>query len=126
MTISTTLLSNLLAAYALAPETRPRLLARGRARIREGYARINAWLEKHPEMFNHVPPQASAVAFVHYDHPLGSEELARRLIREKGTLMVPGAFLGAENHLRISFDIPEDVLYGGLDRLHALLMETSA
>ncbi len=42
MTISTTLLSNLLAAYALASETRPRLLARGRARIREGYARISA------------------------------------------------------------------------------------
>ncbi len=77
-------------------------------------------------MFSHVPPQAAAAAFVRYHHPLGSEEVARRLIREKGALMVPGALLGAENHLRISFDVPEAVLNGGLDQLYALLRNTPA
>ena len=120
-TLAATMLANKLAALALSPEVRPRLLARTRRYVRRGYSILEAWLQEHAALFAWVPPQAAAIAFVRYHLDLPSVELVDRLRREQDVLLVPGAHAGLDHHLRISFGPPADYLRTGLDRVSAFL-----
>jgi len=122
-TISATTLSNKLAAIALSPEVRPRLLKRTRDYIRRGYPILDAWMEDHEGTFTVAPPQAAAIAFVRYHLDVNSTELVNRLMREKSVLIVPGDHFGLDHHLRISYGLPPDYLRAGLDRIHELIVE---
>ncbi|MDH4135116.1 MAG: aminotransferase class I/II-fold pyridoxal phosphate-dependent enzyme [Anaerolineae bacterium] len=122
-TIGATMLSNKLAAIALSPEVRPRLLKRTRDYIRRGYPILDAWMEDHEGTFTVAPPQAAAIAFVRYHLDVNSIELVNRLMREKSVLIVPGDHFGLDHHLRISFGLPPDYLRAGLDRIHELIVE---
>jgi aspartate/methionine/tyrosine aminotransferase len=125
-TISATMLSNHLAAIALSPAVRPRLLARTRSYIRRGYPVLEEWVEQHRDTFQLTPSQAAAIAFVRYDLDINSTELAERLRLEKSVLIVPGDHFGVDHHLRISFGLPRDYLVAGLDRIHELIVELQA
>jgi len=121
-TISATMLSNRLAAIALSPEVRPRLIQRARDYIRRGYPILDAWMEEHEGTFSVIPPQAAAIAFVRYHLDVNSTELVNRLIQEKSVLIVPGDHFGLDHHLRISFGLPPHYLRAGLDRIHELIV----
>jgi aspartate/methionine/tyrosine aminotransferase len=123
VTISTPMLSNVLAAVALSPEVRPRLLQRTREYIRRGYPILDAWLESHEGVFTVVPPEAAAIAYVRYHLDINSTELVRRLIKEKSVYIVPGDHFGMDRYLRISYGLPEEYLKAGLDRIHELIIE---
>jgi aspartate/methionine/tyrosine aminotransferase len=115
-TLSATMLANHLAALALAPAVRPRLLERTRSYIRRGFPILEAWLQQRAGSVRLRPPDAAAIAFVGYEGGVGSEELAEE-IRGEGVLVVPGAHFGVEHHLRISYGLPEVVLSDGLERI---------
>lgn len=121
ITISTTMLANKLAAYALSADVRPRIISRTRKMIREGYQNFELWRSKHPDLFDLVPPQAAAVAFVRYMREINSSELVNRLREEKQTYIVPGDHFGIDYHLRISYGLPKDYLNEGLDRLYQVI-----
>jgi len=123
MTIDTTMLSNRLAAIALSPQVRPRILQRTRDYIRRGFPVLDAWLESHEGIFNLVPPRAAAIAFARYHLDVNSTELVDRLIHEKSVLIVPGDHFGLDHYLRISFGLPHDYLVPALDRIHELIIE---
>jgi len=123
VTISTTMLSNKLAAYALSPKVLPRVRQRARDYIRRGYPILEAWMQDHGATFQIVPPQAAAIAFLRYSLDINSTELVNRLMKEKSVLIVPGDHFGLDHHLRISFGLPPDFLRTGLDRIHELLVE---
>ena len=112
-----------LAAVALSPEVRPRLLARTRRYVRRGYAVLETWLNEHGAIFTWTPPQAAAIAFVRYTLDIDSSAFVDRLRREQSVLVVPGAHAGIDYHLRISFGPPADYLQAGLDRI-SVFMET--
>ncbi len=122
-TISAATLSNKLAAIALSPEVRPRLIQRGRDYIRRGYPILDSWMKEHEGTFSVVPPQAAAIAFVRYHLDINSTELVERLMQEKGVLIVPGDHFGLDRHLRISYGLPPDYLRAGLDRIHEMIVE---
>jgi aspartate/methionine/tyrosine aminotransferase len=122
-TLSATMLSNRLAALALSPQVRPRIIGRAREYIRRGYPVLRRWMENHGDLFRLTPPQAAAIAFVRYDLEVNSTELMDRLRREKSVLVVPGDHFGLDHFLRISFGLPHDYLTAGLDRIHELLIE---
>ncbi len=121
-TISATMLSNKLAAAALSPEVRPRLVQRARDYIREGFSIFEEWLEVHQGALSLVPPQAAAIAFPRYHLEVGSVDLVKRLIHEKGVLVAAGEHFGIDHHLRISFGLPADYLRSALDRIHDLIV----
>ena len=121
VTICTTKLSNHLAAYALSPEVRPRIMKRARTLIRNGYSNFENWCARHADLFSFVRPQAAAVAFVRYNRKINSVELVDRLIAEKETYVVPGDHFGLDHHLRISYGLSDDYVTDGLDRINALL-----
>jgi len=123
VTISATMLSNRLAALALSPQVRPRLIRRAREFVRGGYSVLQGWLDRHGETFRLVPPQAAAIAFPRYELEIGSSDLAERLRREKGVLLVPGEHFGMDRFLRINFGLPEERLVPALDRVRELLDE---
>jgi aspartate/methionine/tyrosine aminotransferase len=125
VTISATMLANKLAALALSPEVRPRIVARTRGYIQRGYPVLQEWLDSHPGVFSVRPPDAAAIAFARYDLAVNSSELSDRLRTEKGVLIVPGDHFGMDHFLRISFGLPHDYLRAGLDRLHELIVELS-
>jgi len=122
-TISTTALANRLTALALSPGVRPKILARTRRFIREGFPVLEAWMKGHGDMFRYEPPQAAAIAFVRYRLAVNSTALVERLRDEKSVLIVPGDHFGLDGHLRISFGLPHDYLRDGLDRIHRTLVE---
>ena len=121
ITISTTMLANKLAAYALSTDVRKRIITRTRTIIREGYQNFELWRSKHPDLFDLVPPQAAAVAFVHYLREINSSKLVNRLREEKQTYIVPGDHFGIDYHLRISYGLPKDYLNEGLERLYQVI-----
>jgi aspartate/methionine/tyrosine aminotransferase len=120
-TISATMLSNHLAAIALSPDVRPRIIKRTRKYIRDGYEVLREWMDGHPGTFDVTPPQAAAIAFVRYHLDINSSELIDRLRREKSVLIVPGDFFGMDRFVRISFGLPRDYLTAALDRIHELV-----
>jgi aspartate/methionine/tyrosine aminotransferase len=122
-TIATTALSNHLTALALSEKVRPAILARTRRYIRDGYPVLEEWMKGHGDMFQLVPPQAAAIAFVRYRIGINSTELVNRLKDEKSVLIVPGDHFGLDGHLRISYGLPHDYLRDGLDRIHQMLVE---
>ncbi len=121
ITICATKLSNKLAAYALSPEVRPRLVARARKYVRGGYRNFERWYQQHDEMFSLIPPQAAAVAFVRYHREVNSSKLVERLIEEKQTFVVPGDHFGLDQHLRISYGLSAEYVNEGLDRLYQMV-----
>ena len=82
-------------------------------------------MASHENTFSLHPPEAAAIAFVHYDLDINSSELVDRLRREKSVLIVPGDHFGLDRFLRISFGLPHDYLEPALDRIHELIMELS-
>ena len=125
-TISASMLGNRLAEVALRPDVRPKLIARTRRLIRDGFATLEQMLAVHPGVFSVVPPMASALSFVRYDLPIGSTDFIHRLRAEQGVLMVPGDCFGLDRHLRISSALPEDYLREGLMRMNDLVCDILA
>jgi aspartate/methionine/tyrosine aminotransferase len=121
VTIGSAMLDNKLAAYALSPEVRPRVLARTRRYVRDGYLRMERWAKGHGDMFTWVPPQAAPIVFARYRADINSTELTTRLIHEHSVEIVPGDHFGIDGHVRISFGLPEDYLSQGLDRISQLI-----
>ena len=122
-TIGTTKLSTKLAALALSPQVRPRLIQRTRDYIRRGFPILEEWLDSHEGVFDLTPPQAAAIAFARYHLNINSTELAKRLIHDKSVLIVPGDHFGLDHYLRISYGLPPNYLRAGLSRIHELLVE---
>jgi len=122
-TLSATKLSNHLATIALSPDVQPRIIQRTRDYIRRGYPMMQAWMDRHPGVFELVPPQAAAIAFIRYNLDINSTEFIEQLRKEKSVLIVPGDHFGMDRFVRISFGLPHDYLTAGLDRIHELVTE---
>ena len=116
-TISPATMSDRLAAWALEPATRSRILARTREIVRRNLQALTDWMEERTELFSYTPPEAGAICWVRYHAPVGSTELAEKLRVEKDVLVVPGDHFGVDDHLRIGFGPPEDELMEALSRI---------
>lgn len=120
-TISATMLSNKLTALALSKDVRPAIIERTRRYIRKGYPVLKEWMDHQGDTFRCIAPQAAAIAFIKYDLDINSTELAMRLIRDKGVMIVPGDHFGMDKYLRISYGLPEDYLGAALNRIQELI-----
>jgi aspartate/methionine/tyrosine aminotransferase len=125
-TLSAAMLSNKLAALALSPAVRPKLLARTREYIRRGYPVLQEWLDDQTGVFTVRPPDAAAIAFVRYNLDINSTALSERLREEKSVLIVPGDHFGLDRFVRISFGLPHDYLRSALQRIRELIEELAA
>jgi len=120
-TIAPSALSDRLATVALEPERRGRLLARTRSILRHNLPLTVKVLEEQADVFSWVLPQAGAMLYMSYDHPIPSAELAERLRVEESVLVVPGEHYGMDGYLRLGFGGEAEPLREGLTRLRSLL-----
>ena len=125
VTIAPGALSDRLARVALAPERRTRLFERTRGILRRNLPLIEAWL-RDAGGFHWIRPEAGAIVYVRYDHPINSTTLATRLREEKSVLIVPGDHFGMDGYLRLGFGEPPDYNRAGLERLRELLASLPA
>ena len=122
-TISPGALSDALARRALEPARRAQILARTRTILNQNFPIIADWLASHGGLFSYAPPDAGAIVYVRYHHPINSTDLVTRLRKEKSVLIVPGDHFGMDGHLRIGFGDETGYMRQGLNRLQELLVE---
>lgn len=120
-TITASMLSNILAAHALSPQVRPRLIERTRAYIRKGYPVLDDWMARQDGLFSCTPPAASAVAFVRYHLDINSTELMEKLCRDASVFVGAGDAFGMDHHLRIAFGQEREVLEDAFARMEKVL-----
>ena len=118
VTICPTVLGNKLAAYALSSDVLPRIIQRTRDYARRGYQNLETWVNNHSDVLSVFPPQAAAIAFVHYDKEINSSQLVQRLIDEQSVYVVPGDHFGMDRFLRISYGLSDEYVNEGLRRIY--------
>ena len=108
------------ALAALAVKNVDKIYKRNLQIIRTNYKILSQWIENEP-LISWVPPKAGSIAFPRYNLKMPSETLCIRLIKEKGTLLVPGSCFGMEGYLRISYGCKTETLKEGLLRFKDFL-----
>lgn len=125
-TIAPSPLSDRLGVAALEPAIRATLLERGRGILRQNVAVLEAWAARHEGVLSFAKPVAGAVAFFRYDLPIGSAELADRLLAEESVLIVPGDQFGIDDHFRIGYGYTSPPLAPGLERVSRMIDQLAA
>ena len=120
-TISAASVSMYLAEVALSEPVRTRLLDRQRKLARRGLGVVRGWVEDNRDIVSLVLPQATPLAFVRHAAQLGSVQVAEALRDEADVLVAPGAYLGAEGHLRIAHALAPDRTSEALERIGQVL-----
>jgi aspartate/methionine/tyrosine aminotransferase len=112
-----------LSEIALQPAKREALLERQKKLSREGHAVLESWVREQEGRFSVSPAVATSIAFVQYDFDMLSAELADHIRRKVSVLVAPGAFLGTENHLRITVGYPAQKVSSALERIGTAVAE---
>jgi aspartate/methionine/tyrosine aminotransferase len=116
-TIAPGALSDALARHALEPDRRTRILARTRGILNRNFTIIAEWLDAQSGLFSYAAPDAGAIVYTRYHHPINSTELASRLRTEQSVLVVPGDHFGMDGYLRLGYGDTPEQLRAALDRL---------
>ena len=122
--ISVAALSDRLAAAALEPARREKILARTRRLLREHYPIVNNWLSKHAGRLTHVPPRAGAIAWVGLPG-VNTAEFCEELRERKGVLLVPGEQFALPGYVRVGYGYEGEKLRAALNRVDALLTHSA-
>jgi aspartate/methionine/tyrosine aminotransferase len=121
-TIGSGILSQILGASVMEPKNRERILARGRALLRENADIVERWVEKR-NRWSWQRPAAGGMAFLRYDFEMTSEALSNELREEESVFVVAGSWFGIENHIRIGIGVKTEHLVEGLARLDRFLSQ---
>ena len=121
LTLTPGLLNDRLAALAMEPTCRERILARTRRLIRQNLPAVEQWIDARRDLFDYVRPVAGAIAYLQYSFDLDSVELFDVLRREYSVLVTPAGHFGAENGLRLGFGYDAPKTMAGLARLDELI-----
>jgi aspartate/methionine/tyrosine aminotransferase len=122
-TISNGMIDDALATLAV--ENVERITKRNAEIVRRNYEVLSDWVEGEP-LIDWVPPRGGTIAFLRYHLDMASEELCRRLIDEKSTLLVPGSCFETEGFVRIGWGGDAEMLAEGLSRFKEFLDECRA
>jgi aspartate/methionine/tyrosine aminotransferase len=122
-TIAPGALSDFLARHALEPSRRAQILARTRRILNENFPVVAGWLDRHGDSFTYSPPDAGAIVYVRYNHPINSTDLVTRLRVQKSVLLVPGDHFFMDRYLRIGFGDETTRVGEGLARFDELVSE---
>ena len=121
LTICPNRMSDRLARVAVEPGNRERCYQRTRAILRHNLPVARSWAEGFGDRLTWREPAAGAIALFKYAADVPSVEIAERTRINQSTLVVPGAHVGLEGHLRIWLGGQEAFLSEGLRRVAAEL-----
>jgi len=95
--------SDHLAAVALDPGVRDKLLERTRRILKANYPVLDEWLKRFGDAFRWQAPQAGAICWVRYRQGLSALDIVEKLRAEYSVLLVPGEHFGVPDHLRFGY-----------------------
>src|SRR5881397_2358842 len=95
--------SDHLAAIALEPRVRDKLLERTRRILKTNYPVLEGWLKRFGDTFSWHAPQAGAICLVKYRQRVSALDLVERMRAEHSVLLVPGEHFGLPNHIRFGY-----------------------
>jgi aspartate/methionine/tyrosine aminotransferase len=98
-----------------------RLRARARAILSENLARVREMARSHPRL-EWLEPAAGTTAFPRVRDVDDTSGLVETLIRDHDTIVVPGRFFQAPQHIRIAFGGKADMVTEALARLNQALL----
>jgi aspartate/methionine/tyrosine aminotransferase len=119
VSISPPKISDLLAEVAI--RHRDKVLARNRQLLVRNHRLLTEWAATHRDFIKLDTPQAGTTAFPKYLATVDSATFGRRLVEEKGVLIVPGFCFETENHFRIGYGCATEVLQAGLEGIAKFL-----
>lgn len=114
-----------LAEIALRPEKHSMLLRRQRRLSREGHEILGEWVRGQNGRFWVAEPVATSIAFVRYHLDIGSVDLTDRIRTRASVLVAPGAYLGTEQHLRITVGYEPEKVKAALARIAEVCTDLS-
>ncbi len=117
ITIGPNKMSDRIARVAVEAVNRERCYARTRDILRHNLPIARAWLDGFGGRLKWTPPTAGAIGLMKYDADTPSLALADRVRVNQSTLIVPGAHVGLEGHVRIWMGGEEQFLREGLRRI---------
>ena len=120
-TISLGLVSDTVASKVLQPDRRKELLAGTHQFLKINLAMLTEWIESQNGLFSFTQPEAAAIAFPKYHLDISSIELIEKIRDEKSVLIMPGKWFGVEQHVRIGYGTPPDLLKKGLSLMEETL-----
>lgn len=95
--------SDHLAALALQPKVRDKILARTRGILKANYPVLESWLKGFGDEFRWVAPRAGAICYVGYQGQVSSTDLVERIRAKNNVLLCPGDHFGTPRHIRFGF-----------------------
>jgi aspartate/methionine/tyrosine aminotransferase len=99
-----------------------RLRARARAILETNFERLRAMVEGNPRLEWHAPA-AGTTAFPRVKGVADTSAFVDRLVAEHDTIVVPGRYFQAPEHIRISFGGKPEMMKEALTRLDRALRE---
>jgi len=109
--------SDHLAAVALDPRVREKLIDRTRRILNANYPVMEAWLKGFGDTFTWHAPQAGAICWARYKQAIPAAEIVEKVRAQHSVLLVPGDHFGMPAFLRFGFG-------GELQHLQEALAET--
>ncbi|GAB5391331.1 MAG: aminotransferase [Alteromonas macleodii] len=114
--ITTSAVSEYVANIVLEPTFRHQVLTRSKEFLIDNLNRISEWVDEN-SWASFVPPKAGGMAFIRYDLPVNSTELAHEFRQELSVLILPGDVYGLDGYFRVGIGAPSDHLEKGLERI---------
>jgi aspartate/methionine/tyrosine aminotransferase len=109
--------SDHLAAIALDPPVRAKIIERTRRILNANYPIMEGWLKNFGDLFSWNPPHAGAICWTRYRGSIPATEIVEKLRAQHSVLLCPGEHFGMPGFLRFG--------YGGeLQHLQEALAET--
>ncbi len=107
-------IDDFLACIAL--ENRDLILDRNRRLCRENLSVISEWVDSESRL-SFVKPRSGTTCFIKFDFDIDSVTLCTRLLKEAGTLLVPGRYFEFDNHFRLGFGNDRKTIKNGIQSI---------
>jgi aspartate/methionine/tyrosine aminotransferase len=117
ITIGPNKMSDRIACAAVEPKNRERCYARTRDILQHNLPIARQWVDSFGGRLKWTEPTAGAIGLMKYDADTPSKAIAERVRLNQSALIVPGAHVGLEGHLRIWLGGKEVFLREGLRRI---------
>lgn len=117
ITIGPNKLSDRLARIAVMPDNREKCYRRTREILTHNLPIVREWAASFGDFLQWREPTAGAIGLFKYNSTVPSIELCERIRTKHSVLIVPGAHVGLEGHLRIWLGGKEEYLREGLRRI---------
>ena len=107
--------SDHLAALALEPTVREKVLARTRGILKANYPVLESWLKEFGDEFRWVAPRAGAICYAGYRGQVSATDLVEKIRAKHSVLLCPGDHFGTPRHIRFGFGNEQPELKAALE-----------